>query len=347
MKKVIAIVLALAVALCMFAACSATQGTDETTAETADDTTVEETTEDVRPSEKITINIGLLKGPTGMGASYMLEQSDKGEARETYAATIDTAAQNLMSSLISGELDMCALPTNVISKIYNKTEGKIQLLAVNTLGVMYIMSNDESIASVADLKGKTILSAGQGDTPEYVLNYILSNNGLTVGEDVTVEYASEHAEVLSKAVAGEFDVVLLPEPFVTQMKGQDAGFVTVLNLTNEWEAIGGGMMTMGAIAVRKEFAEQNPEAVQAFLLDYAESVAYVNGNPEEASAIIESHDIIKAAVAKAAIPNCNMVCMSGDEMKTNVSAFLQILADSDMTSVGGAMPGADFYYGAE
>lgn len=332
MKKILSV---MAVILCLsllFASCS--NNAEETT---LPETTAEETTV---PAEKSVINIGLLKGPTGMGAAQLLENDKNGTANADYNLTLAGAPDVLQGALINGSLDMAALPTNVAAVLHGKTEGKVQILAVNTLGVIYLMTNNENIKTVNDLKGKTILSAGQGTTTEYVLNYILSENGLT---DVKVEYAAEHAEVITKAVADNYEVILLPEPFVTQMKAKDAGYNVAIDLTKEWNTLGGKELTMGCIAVRKEFAESNPEAVKAFLKDYEASVQAVNSDPEAAGAIIESFEIAKAAVASKAIPNCNIVFMTGDEMISNVSDYLNVLFTSNPKAVGGAVPAADFY----
>ena len=308
---------------------------------TAEETTLsEETTSSV---EKAVINIGLLKGPTGMGAAMLLDADEKGTSAADYNLTLAGAPDVLQSGLINNELDMAALPTNVAAVLNAKTEGKVQILAVNTLGVIYLMSNNEGIKTVADLKGKTILSAGKGTTTEYVLNYILSENGLNTETDVKVEYLTEHAEVITKAVADKAEVVLLPEPFVTQMKGKDAGYKVALDLTKEWKALGGGELTMGYIAVRKAFADENPEAVKAFINDYTASVNAVNADPKAAGAVIEKFEIAKAAVASAAIPNCNIVVMTGEELKTNVNAYLTVLHSSNPQAVGGKLPADGFY----
>ena len=329
MKKVLSVLAVILAFTLVFTACGTV----------AEETTAEETT----AAEKAVINIGLLKGPTGMGAAVLLEGDEQGTANADYNLTLAGAPDVLQTALINSELDMAALPTNVAAVLNAKTEGNVQILAVNTLGVIYLMSNDDTIKTVADLKGKTILSAGQGTTTEYVLNYILESNSLTIDTDVFVEYASEHAEVISKAKSGGYEVILLPEPFVTQMKGQDASFSVQLDLTKEWKALGGGELTMGCIAVRKDFLEEKPEAVEAFLKDYEASVSAVNADPEAAGVIIEKFDIAKAAVASKAIPNCNITVMTGEEMKTNVSAYLQVLFDSNPKAVGGAVPGDGFY----
>ena len=346
MKKLFTVLAVLLALSLLFAACGHTD-TPDTTAEPASETqSVSETqsapAEDT--AEKTNVNIGLLKGPTGMGAAYMLQQNADGNARNAYTLTLAGAVDQIQAGLINGELDIAAVPTNMAAVLNAKTEGKVKILAVNTLGVLYIMSTDDTIATVEDLAGRKILSAGQGTTTEYVLSYLLEKHGVT---DCTVEFAAEHAEVLTQAKSGAYDTVLLPEPFVTQMKGADAGFATVLDLTQEWEALGNGLLTMGCIAVRTEFAGQNPEAVSKFLADYEESIDYVNGHTEEAAQLIETFEIAGAAVAKAALPHCNITFMCADTMRENVSAYLKILAEFNPQSVGGAVPGDDFYYIAD
>ena len=344
MKKLIAALAVLLAFVLVFAACAQT-GTETTTEPASETESAAETeSETAEPVEKTNVNLGLLKGPTGMGAAYMLQKNAEGAARNTYTLTLAGAVDQMQAGLMNGELDIAAVPTNMAAVLYAKTEGKVKILAVNTLGVLYIMSSRDDISSVEDLAGKTVLSAGQGTTTEYVLSYLLEQHGVT---DCTVEFAAEHAEVLTQAKAGTYDTVLLPEPFVTQMKGADAGFSTVLDLTQEWEALGNGLLTMGCIAVRTEYAEQNPDAVRHFLADYQESIYYVNEHNEEAAQMIEQFEIAGAAVAKAALPHCNITFMEAHKMSENVSKYLKVLAQFNPQSVGGAVPGDDFYYIAD
>lgn len=348
-RKLIAVISLIAALALIFVSCSSggNDTTDTSSLSPTEETTLTSATEVEMPADRQKIKAGFLKGPTGMGAAYLLEKNKAGTSKAEYTVSLESSPDVFKASLISGDIDIAALPVNVCAVLNQKTEGKVKLLAVNTLGTLYIMSNDASIKTVADLKGKTVLSAGQGTTTEYVLGHILSKNGLTVGTDVSVEYASEHAEVITKASAGDYSVILLPEPFVTQMKLADKGFSTVLDLTKEWKALGGGELTMGAVAVRADFAQQNPGAVAQFLADYEESVEFALNNIDEAAELIEKHGIVaKAAVAKQALPNCNLTFMTGDEMQTNVSAYLKVLYDTAPSSVGGAMPSSDFYYGA-
>ena len=288
-------------------------------------------------AEKTGVNIAVLKGPTGMGAAPLMAWNEAGETDNAYAFTIAGAPYALTGMLITGELDMAALPTNVIALLAQKSEGAVQALAVNTLGVLYVMERGESVQSIEDLAGTTVVSAGQGTPTEAVMNYLL-------GDDVQVTYVAEHAEAVSLATAGEYDLVLLPEPFVTSLLKQDDAFRVAVDVTAAWEAAGAGELPMGGIAVRTEFAREHPEAVAAFLEEYAKSVAYANENPADAAQIIEQYDIMQAAVAQSAIPRANMVCLTGEDMKAALEAFYAVLADGNAALIGGAMPDESFYY---
>lgn len=291
-------------------------------------------------AEETTVRIAVLKGPTGMGAAPLMAANEQGETRNQYAFSIAGAPDVLVPQIVTGELDMAALPTNTIAMLSAKTEGAVQMLAVNTLGVLYVLQRGDSVHSIDELSGKTIVSAGRGTVVEAVANYLFDDS-------VTVDYAAEHAESVGKAVAGEYDLVLLSEPFVTALLAQDQGFRIAIDMTAAWEESTGSMLTIGGIAVRREFAEENPEAVATFLEEYAQSVAFANEHPQEAAAMIESFDIMTAAVAEEAIPRVNIVCLTGTEMKEALKTFYAVLEQSDPALMGGAMPEDAFYFGAQ
>jgi NitT/TauT family transport system substrate-binding protein len=292
------------------------------------------------------VRIGGLIGPTGMGMAYLMEQSEAGETPAAYEFTLSDAPDKVSPLLINGELDIAALPVNMASILHNKTEGEIEILAVNTLGVIYVLTKDENITSVADLKGKTIYSTGQGASPEYVLRYILSENGIDPDTDVTIEYKSEHAELATLMGAGQATIAVLPEPFVTTLTMQNPEITVALDLTKEWEAAtGGAVQTTGCIVGRKEFIEAHPQAVAEFLGAYQQSAQYTTQHIDEAAALVEKFGIVpKAAVAKQAIPRCNIVYLAGSEMKSAVSKYLEVLFTANPQSVGGTLPDDTFYY---
>ena len=285
------------------------------------------------------INIGVLKGPTGMGAAWLMDQDEQELTLNDYEFTVAGAADELTGRLVQGSLDIAALPTNAISSLYNKTDGKIVCLGVNTLGVLYILENGESISSIDDLEGKTILASGKGSTAESVLNYIIAQNGI----NAEIYWASEHTEAATLALTGEYDIVMLPEPFVTNIMSKSADFRVALNISEEWHSLTGEVLTMGGIAVRKAFLEENPEAVAEFVKDYGMSIDFTNSDPSAAGALIEKYGIAAAAVAESAIPRCNIVWLSGDEYKTVLNNFLAVLFEANPASVGGTMPAEDFY----
>ena len=298
--------------------------------------------------ERAAVRVGGLKGPTAMGMVKLMEEDAAGTTANDYEFTLAGSADEINPLLIKGELDIAAVPTNVASVLYNKTEGQVEILALNTLGVLYVVENGNTIQSVEDLRGKTIYSTGKGATPEYVLNYILGENGLTAGTDVTVEYKSEHSELASLLAAGQADLAVLPQPFVTSVLAKNPDVRIALNLTEEWDKVteDGSKLTMGALVVRKDFAESNPEAVRNFLKEYQASTQYVTdeANLDDAAALIEQYGIISAAVAKQALPYCNIVCITGEVMRTAAEGFLSILAKANPQSVGGTLPAEDFYY---
>ena len=292
--------------------------------------------------EKTAVRAGALKGPTGLGILELMEQDANGKTQNDYEFLIAGAPDEITAKLLSGELDIAAIPTNLASVLYNKTSGGVQLLAINTLGVLYVLEIGDSVQSIADLEGRTLYSTGLGSTPEYALNYILAQNGLE--GKVTVEYKSEHSELAALMASGEVDLCLLPQPFVTSVTTQNPDVRIALDLQQEWENCSAAPLAMACIVVRSEFAKENPKAVEQFMKEYEESVNYAVNNVEETAQLAEKYDIMNAAVAQKAIPYCNIVFISGNEMKSAAEQLFAVLLDAQPTSIGGAVPGEDFYY---
>lgn len=314
-------------------------GTDKDPADAASDT----------ETAAGTVRLGALKGPTTMGMVRLLSEAEAGRTVNDYPFTLAAAADELTPQLIQGQLDVLAVPANLASVLYNRTEGQVQLLAVNTLGVLYMVEKGgQTVNSIEDLRGKTVYATGKGNTPEYTLAYLLAQHGLTLGEDVQVEWKSEPTEVVSLLAAQAEGVAMLPQPFVTVAATQLEDLRVALDLTAEWDALDAdsGLVT-GVLVVRRTFAEENPAVLRQFLQEYAASTAYVNDNPAEAAALIEEYGIVKAAVAEQALPACNIVCLTGQEMQTLVSGYLQVLYQQNPEAVGGALPAEDFYLDLE
>ena len=316
--------------------------------------TVEQPAEDepAEQAEPVAVRTTALKGPTAMGLVRFMSEVDAGNlADNDYSFQIVASPDEVTPLIAKGEVDIAALPANLASVLYNKTERGVRAIAINTLGVLYICELGDTVQSVADLKGKTIYASGKGSTPEYGLQYVLEKNGLEVGTDVQIEWKSEHAEcVQAIATSSGEAVAMLPQPFVTTAQAQNDKIRVALDLTEEWDAVQTGddksSMITGVAIVRSEFADENPAAVDAFLAHYVESVDFVNDNVDEAAELVGGYDIVPAAVAKKAIPECNIVCIQGAEMKEALSGYLAVLADQNAEAVGGSVPGDDFYYGA-
>lgn len=321
-------------------------GTDSTADSSADESSTPENSapEGTEP-DSAPIRVVALKGPTAMGMTKLMSDS---EGSDDYDFEIVAAVDEISPMVAQGTADIVCVPANLGSVLYNKTEGGVQALAVNTLGVLYICENGETVTSVEDLKGKTIFSSGKGATPEYALNFILKSNNIDPESDVTIEWKSEHAECLASLLATENSVAMLPQPFVTTAQSKNEGVRVALDLNDEWDKLGvDSSLLTGIVIARREFAEREPGAVNEFLSRYLASVDFVNNNVDEAAELVGKYDIVPAAVAKKAIPECNIVCITGAEMKTKLGGYLQVLFDNAPQSVGGAMPADDFYYAYE
>ena len=293
-------------------------------------------------SSKTEINVGVIKGPTGIGAVELMEKSEKGETEGLYNISVAASADEVNGKIAKGELDIAAVPTNVAPLLYNKDNGAYSVLAVNTLGVLYVLENGNNVNSVQDLSGKTIYMAGQGAVPEYVINYILEKNGI---DDTEIVFMTEHTEAAAALADGRADIVILPEPNVTAAMMQNENIRIALDLTEEWKNVSGNDMAMGCIIVRNDFLKDNKEAVDTFLDEYEDSIEYVNENTAEAAQLVEKYGIMASAkAAEKAIPNCNIVYIDGDDMKNILSDFYGVLYEANPKSIGGNLPGADFYY---
>ena len=284
-------------------------------------------------AEQSTIKIAALKGPTSMGMAKMIHDQKDLETK-AYDIEVLNAVDEVIPKVATGEVDIAAVPSNVSSALYNKTEGKIVTLAINTLGVLYVVENGDTVQSVADLKGKTIYSSGKGATPEYALNYILKGNGIDPEKDVTIEYKSEHAECLAALTNDKNGIAVLPQPFVTVAQTKNDALRVALDLTKEWNAV---------TELRSDI-KNGTELVKTFLEEYKKSIEFTNSNVDEAAAFIGEADIVPEPVAKKAIPECNITYIDGAEMKELLSGYLNVLFEANPKSIGGTLPGEEFYY---
>ena len=297
------------------------------------ETKTESSTAASETEDETLVHVLALKGPTSMGMVKMMSDND---SKESPADTFELAAapDEVSAKLVQGEVDIAAVPANLASVLYNKTNGGVQVLAVNTLGVLYIVEDGDTVHSIADLKGRTIYAGGKGATPEYALNYILEKNGLVPGEDVTIEWKSEHAECVAALAEDADGIAMLPQPFVTTAQTKKETLRTALDLTEEWNKVQesegtASTLVTGVTVVRTAFAKEHPEAVADFMEAYRASVSYVTENTDEAAKLIGDYDIVPEAVAKKALPACNIVCITGDEMKEKLSGYLGVLKDQN------------------
>ena len=323
---------AAALALVLTAGCS-TQQSAETPAETPAEEPVE---------EAVTVRVGSLKGPTSLGLLNMMDRAERNETEGTYEFNIVTAADEMAANVVQGNVDIALVPANLASVLYKKTEGKVTVIDINTLGVLYCVSADDSITGVKDLAGKTVVTTGQGTTPEFSLRYLLKEYGV---EDCNIEFKSEATEVIIALQQDPSLIAVLPQPFATAAQIKNETLKANFALGDAWDELNNGSrMVTGVTIVRNDFLAEHPGAVNKFLHDHFGSVD-ASKDVDATAELAVKYGIVEAApVAKKALPSCALVCLTGEEMKTALSGYLQVLFDADPASVGGALPEDGFYY---
>ncbi len=317
MKKIVTLLLTLTLVLGIFASCT--------------------------PKEKTHINVGALKGPTGMGLSKVMADAQENKTKNDYEFELFKAPTDISGLLLNDELDIAAVPTNLAVTLYNKTNGKIKILALNTLSVLYVLEKGNTINSISDLEGKKIYASGKGATPQYAIDYLLKENNITC----EVEYFANHDEVVTQALAGKADIIIIPEPNVSTLMQSSPEYRIAIDINELWKETTNeqSLISMGCIVARSQFIENNKKAVDDFLAEYAKSVVFVNEDVDNAAQLIADLGIVPSKeIAQKAIPNSSIVCITGEEMKTKTTPFIEILFNSNAASVGGKLPGEDFWY---
>ncbi len=349
MKKLIAIFL-VAVMVLTFAACGSEQ--NEGT-ETKEDTTLENSTgesgeeSETGAREKTDVNVYVITGPTGIGAVQMWDKAENGEGLENYHFTAVTSPNEVVSHISKGEADIAAIATNLAAKLYQVTSQGIQILAVNTLGVLNVLTyQGEQVSSLSDLKGRTVVTTGQGANPEFIIRHLMTQSGVDPDQDLTIEYKAEGTELVTVWANNPEAVIIAPQPVATSITKKYEGSAIVLDLTNVWDDLNSGSaLMMGCIVVRTAFLNEHPEAVENFLKDYQASVKSTNDDPAGTGELCAKYGIVgQAPIATAAIPNCHIVYVTGDEMKNDLNGYLNVLFEADPSSIGGSMPDDGFYY---
>lgn len=316
--------------------------TEDRAAAASEETVAEETAEALDYDGTV-IRVGSLKGPTTMGLVNLMKASEEETSQGTYTFTMASDPSEIVASVASGDLDIAMVPANLAATLYNKTEGGVSVIDINTLGVLYGVTADESISSIADLAGKTVLTTGQGATPEYALNYLLAANGI---DDCTLEFHSEATEIAALLQEDPMKIAVLPQPFVTVAEAQNESLQTVFSLTDAWDEVtgNGSRFLTGATIVRNAYLEEHPDAVAVFMEEHAQSAEKAVSDVEGTAALVAEYGIIeKAPIAQKALPYCNIVCITGTEMQEALSGYLEVLYEADPSSVGGKLPADDFY----
>lgn len=346
LKRILSAVAAFALCASLAGCGASASSVAESTAESASTEAVSTVEEEASPetsAETTALRVAGLKGPTTMGLVNMLTADD---AADLVDFNMYGAADEVVPLLVKGDIDAAAVPANLAATLYQKTNGAVEVACVNTLGVLYIVENGETVNSVADLKGQTLVTTGKGTTPEYVLRYLLTKNGLDPDKDVKIEYYSEASEVTAQMAASKKDAIaVLPQPYVTAAQLKDSSLRVVLDLTKEWNKVCDTQLITGVTVVRTEYAKENPDIVANFLRDYEKSIKAAQTDIAGTAALCEETGVVaKKAIAQKALPQCNIVYRVGDEMKADVNAYLKVLYDASPAAVGGKLPDANFYY---
>lgn len=318
MKKIISAIIVFALSLSIFTGCNSKK-------------------------DDVTVRVGSLMGPTTIGLLNLMNDVSNGESSGNYDFTMATQPDEIAAGINNGSLDIALVPANLASVLYNKTEGAISVININTLGVIYCVSADDSINSITDLSGKSVITTGQGSTPEYALNYLLSMNGI---EDCDVTFMTDGTEVIAALEEDPTQIAILPQPAATAAQVRIEGVTSRFSFTEEWDAVtSDSRLVTGVTIVRNEFLADHPDAVKAFLDDHKASAEKANSDIEGTAALVVEQGIVAAApIAMRAIPQCNIVCITGEDMKAALSGYLTTLFEQNPQAVGGALPADDFYY---
>ncbi len=344
MKK-FSFLLVIVLVLSMLAGCSNETPNDDTPPENNEQEIVEP--EDNEPEENIepvNVTIAGLKGPTSIGMIKMIDEKALQSDNYNVEYIQEAAPDSLTGKIINGDIQISSVPINLASVLYNKTEGDVQLMAVNTVGNLFIVGT-EDLSTIEELKGKVIGMSAKGSTPDFAMNYILKQNG--IDEKTTLDYVLDHATLAQSVIAEDNTVALLPQPFVTQVMMQNDNVKMLIDLNEAWSAASEGASELftGCIIVNKEFAENNKEFISEFLKEYEKSVNWVLENPKDASLLVEKHEIMpSAALVEKAIPYCGITFRNAQDSKTSLNNFYKVLFDSNPASVGGSMPDDEFYF---
>lgn len=334
MKKLLAILLSLTLVFSLVAC-----GNNDTTS-------TQPTNSKPEKYEAVDMSVAYMTGPTGIGMAKLNADSDAKLTANNYIFTVAAAATDIVPKFIKGEINIASVPTNVAATLYNneKIAGKVRMLAVNTYGVLSILEKGETIKSISDLKGKTIYSTGKGQNPEYILNYILTKNGINPSTDLTINYVSSD-DLKAKLITGEAEIAMAPEPLATAVMVQNQALNRVLSINDEWSKVSDTSLMMGCVIALDSYVQSNPKAIEKFLEEYEKSIKYATTNIDETAKYCETYGIApKAAIAKKSIPICNLCFVTGEEMKTNVNGYFNVLFNANPTSIGGKLPADDLYY---
>ena len=356
MKRTLSLLLTAALALSLLAGCgpktpagasAPVPGSSSSQPDRSDQDSSQSTPEVDAP----VIKFMALSGPTGVGAAKLMADHDA-DAQNSAIASYEIVTDNtqVQTALANGDVDIAAIATNAAASLYAKTDGGIQVLAVNTLGVLYILEKGDTVHAMADLAGKTLYcpSNTKGANPEHILNHLLTGNGVDPS-DVNIEWLTPQ-EITAKLTSSDAGICMLPVPAATALLVKDSGVREAVSLSDAWQDLEGSPLPMGCVVARTEYIEENPLGVEAFLAAYEKSINYISdpANSADASALVAQYEFApNDQVAARAIPQCSLTFITGQEMKTTLEDYYTILFQAAPESIGGGLPYDSFYYGVD
>lgn len=283
-------------------------------ADNGGETKPEETTSYVRENKT---KLAVFNGVTSLGVAKLVK--DRGYAYESSLYTDLSEVENLIKN---GGADMAAVPVESAARLFNETKGAVKIIAVNNLGVLHLVTGDESIKTLADLKDKTVYATGKGTAYEHIMNFIFEKNAISP----KVEYVATEAELVTLAIEGKADICIIPEPYATKVVFENTKMKRVIDLSDEWNKFSEAPLVQGVIVARTEYIEQNPEYIEQFLFQNEISVNFLNENIDAGADMLYNGQYFSTFdLARECVPACNLYFMKGEEMKAAVKVVYDVL----------------------
>lgn len=287
--------------------------------------------------------VASISGPAALGFVKAMEPGINPQVRlgDTVQYTFEADEEAMYAQLLEGKADMAVVPAETAAKLYREGAG-YQLAAVNTGGYLYLLSADESINAVSDLRGKAVTIVGEGSAADVVFRHLLTQAGIDPDNDLTLTYA-ESAETAMENVTNS-GLILLSEPWVTDLLDENNDFSIALDIREEWMRANGEGVPLTCLIVKKEIPVDRAEEWDLFVADYQDSIEWINNNPAETAELLDKHEIgITKEQAEGVISRSNLEYLDATKAKSAVEKYLNLFLEANPDAIGGSMPDTEFY----